>query len=529
MALAWNRYFYAAREGDQDVVRVNENPNVQVGTGYSQLDAIQKLRFRPKDGIEFLVNLQYSTSSIVPRYDQLTEGSVVIDGGQISEQEFEFAEWYYGPQERLFVSLSTKLDQPTWSVFNKGNIIAAFHKIDEDRITRKFNNPLRRTQMEDVYVFTLNADFIKEFGKTEEGRSRLLYGLEGTHNLVESNVFTQNILTGEGSSQGFGTRYPDGGSTMTTGGIYASYRYQFHRRAHFIAGARYAVAFVRANFADTSLYRLPYSSIESNNNALTGSLALAWNMGQGIQFNTSLSSAFRTPNIDDNGKIRAKGDDVTIPNPNIRPEQALSYEVTLAKTFAKRALLSGTFFYTHIYDAILQEPYQLNGVDTLYYDGSFRNVFSNINAGQASIWGVSLNLKVEFTEHLFMQAAVNYTEGRELETGTEPRPLAHIPPAYGQLEFQYERKAFQTRFNLRFNGAKNLDQYSDDSSENLDKALPEGTPAWFTINIYSMFRLNRHFNLNLNIENLLDWHYRPFSSGVSAPGINVIVALRGRF
>lgn len=529
MALAWNRYFYATRQDSADIVAVNENPNVQVGTAYAQLDAIQKLRFRPKDGIEFLLNLQYSTSSNVPRYDQLTEGSVVIDNGQITEQAFEFAEWYYGPQQRFFAALSMKLDQPDQLLYTKANVTAAFQRIDEDRITRKFDSPLRRTQFEDVYVFTLNADFIKEFGKTEARRSRLLYGLEGTHNIVQSSVVSQNILTGEQSSLGIGTRYPDGGSSMSTGGIYASYRYQFHKRAHLIGGARFALARVQASFGDTTLYRLPYDDINAVNSALTGSLALAWNMGQGFQFNTALSSAFRTPNIDDNGKIRAKGDNITIPNPDIKPEQALSYEVTLGKRFGKKALLSGTFFYTRIFDAILQEPFQLNGADSMYYDGSFRTISSNVNAGQAFIWGLSLNMKLEFNEYLFLQASVNHTEGRELETGADPRPLAHIPPTYGQVEVHYQRKAFQTRFNLRFNGPKRLEDYSNDSSENLDQALPEGTPGWFTVNIYSMIQLNRQFALNLNIENLLDWHYRPYGSGVSAPGINVIVAVRGKF
>lgn len=529
MALYWNRYFYAARNDSADYVAINENPNVQVGTRYSQLDAIQKLRFKPKDGLEFLLNIQYSTSSAIPRYDQLTEGDVTVEDGQIAEQTFQFAEWFYGPQNRFFAAFTTKIDNKNIPIFTNANITLAFQKIDEDRITRRFDDPLRRFQQEDVYVWTINADFIKNLGRTQSRSSKLLYGVEATHNIVQSRVETQNILTGDWSNRGIGTRYPDGGSTMTTAGVYASYKIKLGNRANIITGARYAIANVNASFRDTLLYRLPYDNIRSFNQALTGSLALAWEMGKGVQFNTAISSSFRTPNIDDNGKIRAKGSDITIPNPNIRPEQALNYEATLGKQFDKKAWIGATFFYTRIYDAILQEPASLNGSDSMYYDGYFRTIYSNVNAGQASIWGLSANVKIEFSENMFMRFGINYTEGRELETGAEPRPLAHIPPLYGQVEWSYERKVFQTRFNVRFNGAKNLEDYSDDSSENLEKALPEGTPAWFTINIYSSFRLNKILNLDLGIENLLDWHYRPYGSGVSAPGINVIVALKGRF
>ncbi|WMX16473.1 MULTISPECIES: TonB-dependent siderophore receptor [unclassified Aureispira] len=529
MTLNWNRYFYATRNDSADIVEVNENPNVQVGTRYSQLDAIQKIRFKPKQGLEFLFNLQYSTSSNIPRYDQLTEGDVTIANGQITEQTFKYSEWFYGPQQRLFGALTAKIDNDNIALFSQANITAAYQKIDEDRITRKFDDPLRRIQQEDVHVLTLNADFIKKIGKKNKPKSKLLYGVEATHNIVQSRIKTQNILTGELSNRGIGTRYPDGGSFMTTAGLYASYKLKLGEKANVIGGVRYVFSYTSANFLDTVLYSLPYSTIVASNHAVTGSLALAWDMGKQFQFNTAFSSSFRTPNIDDNGKIRAKGDNITIPNPSIKPEQALNFEATLGKQFKQKAWLGATFFYTHIFDAILQEPYSLNGVDSMYYDGSFRSIYSNINAGQATIWGLSANLKVEFTENIFMKMGVNYTEGRELETGIEPQPLAHIPPLYGQFELGYKRKIFQTRFNIRFNGAKELKDYSNDSSENLDKALPEGTPAWFTVNIYASFRLHKFFSINLGLENLLDWHYRPYGSGVSAPGMNVIVTLRGHF
>jgi len=354
MALAFNRYFYAARNDSADIVSINENPNVQLGTKYSQLDAIQKLRFKAKDGLEFLLNLQYSTSTNIPRYDQLTDGTVIVANGQITEQTFKFAEWYYGPQQRLLVSFTTKIEEDSFLLFNKANIVAAFQKLDEDRITRKFGDPLLRIQQEDVYVISLNADFVKNLGKNKNTKSKLLYGLEATHNIVGSIVETQNIITKEWSNRGIGTRYPDDGSFMTTAGVYASYRLKLGNRANIIGGVRYAFSFLSASFQNSSLYNLPYNTITSTNHAVTGSLALAWDMGKQFQFNTSFSSSFRTPNIDDFGKIRAKGSNITIPNPNIKPEQAFNFEATLGKQFKKQVWLSSTFFYTHLFDAILK-------------------------------------------------------------------------------------------------------------------------------------------------------------------------------
>ena len=116
------------------------------------------------------------------------------------------------------------MNQNRGLLFDNLNLIAAFQKIDEDRISRKFNDNLRRIQEEDVYVFSLNADFIKKFYKKDQIYSRLLYGAELTHNLVFSMANTQNIETGLLSGRSLGTRYPDGGSSMTTAGLYVSYK-----------------------------------------------------------------------------------------------------------------------------------------------------------------------------------------------------------------------------------------------------------------------------------------------------------------
>lgn len=526
MAQYWNRYFHVVRNEDTDSIAINENPNVQLGTGYSQIDAIQKLRYRPNKNLEFTLNIQYSTSSNIPRYDQLTEGEVSFVNGQISNPTFKFSEWSYGPQQRLLTALTTEIKLDSFLLFNYANITTAFQKIDEDRITRRFNDPLRRFQREDVYVFTWNADFMKQL----RNKSKLLYGTQFTHNIVQSYGQTQNINTGVVSERGLGTRYPDGGSFMSTAEFYASYRLKLNDRANIIGGARYAFTYISALFdIQQKLYNLPYSEIVTSNHAATGSLALAWDMGQQFQLNTSIATAYRTPNIDDFGKIRAKGDDVTVPNPTLIPEKSVNLEGTLTKQFSKKVRLSGTFFYTFLFDAILQEPFTIAGADSLYYDGDYYDVYANVNAGRATIWGFSSNLSVEFNPNVFMRAGLTYTEGRELELGNKPQPLAHIPPLYGQFDLGFKRKILEARFNIRFNGAKPLAEYSEDSSENLDKALPEGTPAWFTINVYATLKFHKQFSMNIGLENLLDWHYRPYGSGVSAPGMNIMLTLRGKF
>jgi hemoglobin/transferrin/lactoferrin receptor protein len=55
------------------------------------------------------------------------------------------------------------------------------------------------------------------------------------------------------------------------------------------------------------------------------------------------------------------------------------------------------------------------------------------------------------------------------------------------------------------------------------------SPAWWTLNLKGSYAFNENFLLTFGVENLLDQRYRPYSSGITAPGINGMLALRISF
>ncbi|MEM8970149.1 MAG: hypothetical protein AAGE93_27280, partial [Bacteroidota bacterium] len=57
----------------------------------------------------------------------------------------------------------------------------------------------------------------------------------------------------------------------------------------------------------------------------------------------------------------------------------------------------------------------------------------------------------------------------------------------------------------------------------------DGALAWYTLNLIGSYEIIPELTLQAGVENILDKHYRPYSSGISAPGANIIVALRGKF
>jgi hemoglobin/transferrin/lactoferrin receptor protein len=54
-------------------------------------------------------------------------------------------------------------------------------------------------------------------------------------------------------------------------------------------------------------------------------------------------------------------------------------------------------------------------------------------------------------------------------------------------------------------------------------------PSWYTLNLKSVFKLNETWSFSGGIENITDQRYRPYSSGITAPGRNFILAVRTAF
>ena len=56
------------------------------------------------------------------------------------------------------------------------------------------------------------------------------------------------------------------------------------------------------------------SDIELNNSAFTATVGYVFKPNKNWQLNGVVSSGFRSPNIDDVGRVREKNGDVTVPN-----------------------------------------------------------------------------------------------------------------------------------------------------------------------------------------------------------------------
>lgn len=506
------RPFYAGHENKTDEQLMNPDPNVQVSSGYKQIDLLQKVLFQPNDRTQHLLNVQFSTSTDIPRYDRLSETN--------AQGNLVHGQWYYGPQKRLLTSygLTQKFSS---GLADQLHLIAGYQDMEESRHNRRFGNYGLQHRTERVGVWTLNADLQKKLTKTHT----LRYGLEGTYNTVNSTAYRENILTGK--IDPLDTRYPDGGSNTQSLAGYASGTLDVGSRSTFTYGARYAYNRLYAKFNDKTFFPFPFDDITQQSGALTGSLGWVTRLPANWQLSGSLASGYRVPNVDDLAKVfESVAGTLIVPNPALKPERTYTFDAGLRKQLAERVSLEVEGFYTIYTNAITTRPGTLNGQSQVTYNGQTSRIVTQINAQQARLYGANAQLSVNLTPSLTLFGTATYTRGR-IQTDTTGYPLDHIPPLYGKGGLRLTVRQFRAEANVLFNGWKRLSEYNLTGEDNIVYATPQGMPAWQTINLRASYQANRYVQVQASLENILDRNYRVFASGISAPGRNLVLTLRG--
>ncbi|MBL4704772.1 MAG: TonB-dependent receptor [Flavobacteriales bacterium] len=228
-----------------------------------------------------------------------------------------------------------------------------------------------------------------------------------------------------------------------------------------------------------------------------------------------------------------------VPNNQLRPENAYNGEISFSKSFRKTIKeitstdqkaelirLSAGVFYTHLTNTIVRVDYQLNGQDSLLYDGEMAKIQTNSNARNAFIYGGTAEINFRFSPSIDLKSNITYTFGEDLANST---PLGHIPPIYGQTAINLVRRSWNLSLYSRYNGTKLAVDYAPSGEDNLPEATDDGTPFWYTLNLKGAWKMDEHFQIQAAVENILDQHYKQFASGISSPGRSFSLTLRTKF
>lgn len=507
----WKKNFIVERINGKDSLVKNPDPFRQVATGYSQLDFLQKFTIVQSKKVKHGINLQVSNSTDIPRYDRLTETNAGVPRN---------AEWYYGPQFRTLAAYT--IDAVKMKGFFgelTGNLSHQFWQ--ESRHNRSFgkNNLNHRTEKVHVagYTFAL---------RHKDDVNELSIGTDGQFNFLKSTAYKEDIVTGERGA--LDTRYPDGDNNMNLVGVFYQHVLKLAEgRVVINDGIRFNYTSLRSTLSDTSIqFRLPFSTFEQRNRALTGNLGVAYMPQDELRLTANLSSGFRSPNIDDLAKVfeSVSGQRLIVPNVNLKPEYTRNAEVGIQYNDGV-VEIGGYGFYTHFINAIVTDRFTYNGQDSILYDGKLTPVFANQNKAKAFIYGGGVNFAYRPIPHFSLFGSANYTYGR-FDQDTVLVPLDHIPPVTGRFGIRYETNVWYTELSSLYNGRKRLIDYYPAGEDNLVYATPNGMPAWYTVNFRAGVTVARYLTLQAGVENILDRNYRYFASGMSAPGRNFVLAAR---
>ena len=508
----WRRDSIVERIDGRDSIIANDNPLVQSPSGYTQIDGLQKFRFRPNDRNEHLLNFHFSSTSFVPRYDRLTDTTAA---GRLRR-----ADWYYGPQLRL--TAAYRYTHKNTTLYDQLTTQAAYQQFRESRHTRRFGSDWLNSRYEKVDVLSLNVNAGKQIGS----KHQLYYGADVQYNFVASQARRQHIEL-QDSTRDLDTRYPDGGSRMGFAAAFVRHVWQPRRQWHISSAIRYTYTWLASEFNDKQFYPFLPDAINTQHQAFTGALEAQYRPRKWLQPYLRFNTAFRSPNVDDVGKVfDSEPGSVIIPNENIQPEYTYTAEGGMTGLLNERLRYQLNVYATVYDNALGFAPSRINGADSIEYEGVRSRVMQIENLERGLLYGFQFSGTLTIIGPLSFRQQLGFTKGYILKT---KRPLSHIPPLFGLSEIQLNIRQFTLRTNLRYNGQKAINDYAPGGEDNLRYATKNGMLAWWTLNLYSEYTFLYNLSLSLGFENLLDTHYRTFASGISRPGFNVVCSLRARF
>lgn len=565
-------------------------PNKQKGTEYGQIDFLQKVKFQPSDELYFVANFQYSSTGNIPRYDNLVDTLGAANELKWVDWYYGPQQRILGSlkarllDKKVFdkgtvIASFQRIDEDQYQrKFGKSWRSSTETDVYVYALTADFDKYLDESER---LVLSYGADVSKNVVESSAYERNVRNGQ--THKfVVEGSDIITRYPSGGSSMNAYGAylnaKWKSENKRLSAeGGL----RYSIVELA------------AKFSASDPIAWPQNYlDGIFLKNSALTYGGGVTYQTDNKWQFRGLAASAFRSPNIDDFAKIREKNGYVTIPNPTLAPEKAFTVEATVAKEFGGIEVdpqtrvksgvslkLSVTGFHTDLKDAIVRKNFALpDGTNILEKDNEKLETQSNLNAETGEVYGISSNLSFSIADKWLLASNINLTKGKSrFQNQVEGIiidtlvPFAHIPPIYGRTSLTYQSGKIKLSGVVKYNGRKRPTDYAvsairingfgqttverTGTSDNIDytpygfidangdpciatgsrgdeSGCSEGyagSLAWMTYNFYGDYQINDKFSVNFGVENILDLHYRSFSSGVSAAGRNFIIGIRGKF
>ncbi|GAB2546564.1 TonB-dependent receptor plug domain-containing protein [Spirosoma aerophilum] len=482
---------YVLRVNGEDKVIPNLNPLVQRSTVYSQLNLTQKVRFKSAKHWDLSYGFHYSATSVYSRYDRLLRYRRGLPRS---------AEWNYGPQNWMMNNLTTT-HSASGVIYEQMTIRLAHQFFKESRIDRDLNDPIRRTTLEKVNAFSINIDFSRQ----TNSKQKFSYGLEAVGNDVVSTAFNEDLVTN--ATLLGAPRYPK--STWASHAAYLTYQLKTTDKVTLQGGTRYNQYVLNSQF-DIKFYPFLFTSARLNNGSFTGSLGLVYNPSDSWNLSANLSTGFRSPNVDDAGKVfESTPGSVVILNPALKAEYVYNAEVSLAKLVNNTLKVDLKAYYNLLDNALVRRSFTMNGRASIIYNGELSQVQAVQNAAKATVYGLQAGLEINLPAGFRLPSQLTYQKGDEEFDDGRTSPLRHAAPWFGITRFGYSTKGLQVELYDIYNGEVTNRQLVQEEQGKpymyaVDSEGKPYSPGWYTLNAKAQYQLTDYFAVNVGLENFTD-------------------------
>jgi iron complex outermembrane receptor protein len=226
-------------------------------------------------------------------------------------------------------------------------------------------------------------------------------------------------------------------------------------------------------------------------------IGLFYQLNEAQKLGAAVSQKTRFATIKDRYSYRMG---TAIPNPDLKPETALNYEINYTSNFFKKLTFQTALFYSTLNDAILSVSNVQPGRAQMQ------------NFGEAEYRGVEAQLNYSILQNLSFNVNYTYLERKNVTNPTIYFTDIPNTKVMGTLEYQ-PIKPLTLIANTEFNSSRFSTSYGTK------------VPDYTLLNLYASGKIFKNFSLDAGISNLFDRNYS-LVEGFPEEGRNFFVTLR---
>ncbi len=478
-----------ARLGD---LRGGRETGLQKPTSFEGRAGSGKISYPTSDYGLWTLMYQYTDRRDAPRFDRIDSGTDI--------------EHYYNPQSRnlTYLRLSELNVRSLRMSIDAG--LSYHYQAEGRRIIHSSQPDVVQRERDNVHTFGFFAQGLRRYGT----RGSITAGIESYYDRIESSRIDTNTADST-VTQKTGS-FPDD-TRYLTAAFFSSWRSPVVRNLNLHLGARLSVFSIRSDLNPQfgpleEVYFHPTFECRSMLTVTPGTVVYL-----------GAANAFRAPNASDLTRVGTFNAGIEAPNPDLRPEQALTFEIGM-KGRNDPISLDGRLFLSELSDLIVRLEGSYMGADSL--DGE--PVFIRENSGRARIWGFAIGGKWTLRDDVWLRANTSYTWGQNLR---DHEPLRRIPPLSGRSVLGWRTLDDKVEAALMFDWATRQARLSA-GDEKDSRIPPGGTPGYGVLGLSATLHPLSGLALSLIFDNILDKSYRVHGSGIDGGGRSFAAELRVR-